>query len=162
MCVCVCVYVCVCTWSADSGFDAGLLQCWDSVDGPLYVLHEHVPVQIKQAKGKLIRHLQGHITAVSTPRHTHTQTYTHTNIQRLTYMYNKPYTQLCTKRCTHTTHMHTHTHTHTHTIPYTEHTHTHTHTMTLYEIRLQYLTTFQRNRRHLFNMDTKYGLNVKT
>lgn len=45
------------TWSTDGRLDAGLLQNRNSVDCTLDVLHEYVPVQVKQAEGKLIRHL---------------------------------------------------------------------------------------------------------
>lgn len=49
--------VSVFTWSTDGGFDSSLFQCRNSVDGPLNVLHENVPVQIKQTEGKFVRHL---------------------------------------------------------------------------------------------------------
>lgn len=55
--VCVCARVCVSTWSTDSGLDASLLQNRNSVDCTLNILHEYIPVQVKQAEGKLIRHL---------------------------------------------------------------------------------------------------------
>lgn len=45
------------TWPTHCGLDACLLQSWDPVNGALYVLHEHVPVQVEQAEGKFIRHL---------------------------------------------------------------------------------------------------------
>lgn len=45
------------TWSTDSGFDTSPLQSRNTVNGSLDVLHEDVPVQVKQAEGKFIRHL---------------------------------------------------------------------------------------------------------
>lgn len=45
------------TWPTHCGLDACLLQRWNPVNGALYVLHEHIPVQVEQAKGKFIRHL---------------------------------------------------------------------------------------------------------
>lgn len=55
------------TWSADRRLDAGLLQSRNSVDCALDVLHEHIPVQVKQAEGKLVRHLQNGNTNKRTP-----------------------------------------------------------------------------------------------
>lgn len=51
--------LCVCgsTWSTDGRLDTGLLQNRNSVHCTLNVLHEYIPVQVKQAEGKLIRHL---------------------------------------------------------------------------------------------------------
>lgn len=46
-----------CTWSTDGGFDPSPLQSRNPVNCSLDVLHEDVPVQVKQAEGKFIRHL---------------------------------------------------------------------------------------------------------
>ena len=54
----LCACVCVCTWSTDGGLDPSLLQIRNSVYGALDMLHEYIPVQVKQAEGKLIRHLR--------------------------------------------------------------------------------------------------------
>ncbi len=56
------VCMCLCTWTTDSGFDSSLFQSRYSVHGTVNVLHKDIPVQIKQAEGKLIRHLQDHRT----------------------------------------------------------------------------------------------------
>lgn len=53
----MCVRVCVYTWSTDSRLDASLLQSRNSVDCTLDMLREYIPVQVKQAEGKLIRYL---------------------------------------------------------------------------------------------------------
>lgn len=42
------------TRATDCGLDPRLLQHWDAVDGTFDVLGEHVPVQVKEAKGKLV------------------------------------------------------------------------------------------------------------
>ena len=46
------------TWPADGGFNTRFLQHWYSVDGTFNVLHENVPVQIKEAKSKFFRYLK--------------------------------------------------------------------------------------------------------
>lgn len=48
----------MCTWSTDCRLDASLLQIRNSVDSALNVLHEDIPVQVKQAESKFIRHLE--------------------------------------------------------------------------------------------------------
>lgn len=42
------------TWAADRGLNPCLLQHRDPVDGAFDVLAEHVPVQVEEAKGKLV------------------------------------------------------------------------------------------------------------
>lgn len=59
----MCICVCTSTWSTDGGLDASLLQNRNSVDGTLNMLREYIPVQVKQAEGKVIGHL-GNKTAV--------------------------------------------------------------------------------------------------
>jgi len=49
---------CRVTWPTDSGFNARFLQHRDSVDGTFNVLHENIPVQIKEAKSKFFRYLK--------------------------------------------------------------------------------------------------------
>lgn len=65
--VCTCVSAClrVCTWSTDCGLDASLLQNRNSIYSSLDMLRKYVPVQVKQAEGKLIRHL-GNIERLGT------------------------------------------------------------------------------------------------
>lgn len=45
------------TWAADRGLNPRFLQHGDPVDGTFNVLGEHIPVQVEEAKGKLVRHL---------------------------------------------------------------------------------------------------------
>lgn len=54
----VCLCMCASTWSTNSGLDASLLQYRNSVDCTLNMLHENVPVQVKQAERKLVRDLE--------------------------------------------------------------------------------------------------------
>ena len=42
--------------SADCALDAGLSDLWDEVDGALDVHPEHVPVQLVQTEGEVLRH----------------------------------------------------------------------------------------------------------
>lgn len=46
------------TWPTDSGFDSCFLQNWHSVDSTFDVLHENIPVQVKEAKSKFFRYLK--------------------------------------------------------------------------------------------------------
>lgn len=42
------------TWAADCGLNPRFLQHGDPVDGTFNVLGEHIPVQVEEAKGKLV------------------------------------------------------------------------------------------------------------
>lgn len=58
------------TRATDRGLDPRLLQHGDPVDGAFDVLGEHVPVQVKEAEGKLVGHLgagRGHVSWDSCP-----------------------------------------------------------------------------------------------
>lgn len=46
------------TWPTDSGFNSCFLQNWHSVDSTFNVLHENIPVQVKEAKSKFFRYLK--------------------------------------------------------------------------------------------------------
>lgn len=53
------------TWATDSRFNSCFLQHRDTVDRAFDVLGEHIPIQIKETKGKFIRYLQGRTQLVN-------------------------------------------------------------------------------------------------
>lgn len=46
------------TWPTDGGFNSCFLQNWHSVDSTFNVLHENIPVQVKETKSKFFRYLK--------------------------------------------------------------------------------------------------------